>query len=69
MSHAWSILSVNVVRFVLKVARFVLNVVRFVLAVVRYDRGPFCPWSVMSLIRIELPKSTNFQIHGSGSND
>ena len=30
--------------------RFVLNVVRFVLAAVRYGRGPFCPWSVMSLI-------------------
>ena len=52
MSHAWSVLSLNVVRFVLKRGPFVLNVVHFVLAVVRFVRGPFCPWSVMSLIRV-----------------
>ena len=40
----WSVLSKNMVRFV-------LNMVRFVPAVVRFVRGPFCPWSVMSLIQ------------------
>ena len=51
MSHAWSVLSLNVVRFVLKRGPFCPAEVRFVLAVVRFVRGPFCPWSVMSLIQ------------------
>ena len=38
------------VRFVLKRGPFVHNVVRFVLAMVRFVCGPFCPWSIMSLI-------------------
>ena len=55
MSHAWSVLSLNVVRFVLKRGPFCPAVVRFVLAVVRFVRGPFCPWSVMSLIPLLKP--------------
>ena len=65
-------MSQNVVRFVLKRGPFcasrgpfLLAVVRFVMTVVRFIRGPFCPWSVMSLIRLMQVHRTKskYQLH------
>ena len=49
MSHAWSVLSLNVVRFVLKRGPFCPG------------RGPFCPWSVLSMVRY-VPNSLSMVI-------
>ena len=46
MSHTWSVLSQNVVRFVLKRGPFCAK--RGPLCPLR---GPFCPWSVLSMVR------------------
>ena len=54
MSHAWSVLSLNVVRFVLKRGPFCPGRGPFCPGVVRFVRGPFCPWSVLSLIHLLL---------------
>ena len=51
MSHAWSVLSLHVVRFVLKRGPFCPGRGPFCPGVVRFVRGPFCPWSVLSLIQ------------------
>ena len=56
MSHAWSVLSLNVVRFVLKRGPFCPGRGPFC-----PGRGPFCPWSVLSMVRY-VPNSLNFSL-------
>ena len=53
MSYAWSVLSLNVVHFVLKRGPFCLktwSVLSLTWSVLSW-RGPFCPWSVLSMVR------------------
>ena len=53
MSHAWSVSSLNMVRFVLKCGPFHYKPGPFC-----PDRGPFCPWSVSSMVSY-VPNSSS----------
>ena len=53
MSHAWSVLSLNVVLFVLKRGPFCPGCGPFCPGC-----GPFCPWSVLSMVRY-VPNSVH----------
>ena len=49
MSHAWSVLSLTVVRFVLKRGPFCPKCGPFC-----PGHGPYCLWSVLSMVRFVL---------------